>query len=123
MTHKWSKTRIPRSDLTRLDYYLPYSSKIQVFDSIPSQILGHYLAYYSTLNNGRILNIFRIAWRDRVICRSLIPIDRLITLFVFCSIFAAAAVLPMIVSYQRRCLKLDKDCQWRQGQLRQLRQR
>ena len=30
---KWSKTQIPRSDSTRLDYYLPYSSKIQVLDS------------------------------------------------------------------------------------------
>ena len=27
----WLKTRIPRVDSTRLDYYSPYSSKIQVF--------------------------------------------------------------------------------------------
>ena len=55
----------------RLDYYLPYSSKIQVLDSTPSRILGHYWAYYSTPNNGRISNIFRVARRGRVIRRSL----------------------------------------------------
>ena len=71
MIHKWSKTRIPWSFLIWLDHYLPFSSKIQVLDSTPSRILGHYWAYYLTPNNGRILNIFRIARRGRVISRSL----------------------------------------------------
>ena len=72
MTHKWSKTRIPRSDSTQFNYYSPYSSKIQVLDSTPSRILGHYLAYYLTPNIGRISNIFRIARLGRVIRRGLI---------------------------------------------------
>ena len=44
-----------------------YLSKIQIFDSRSSQILGH----YSTPNNGWISNIFWIARRGRVIRRSL----------------------------------------------------
>ena len=58
--------------LIRLDYYSPYFSIIQVLDSTPSWILGNYSAYYSTPNNGRISNIFRIARRGRVIRRSLV---------------------------------------------------
>ena len=38
---------------------------------ISGRILGHYLTYYSTSNNGQISNIFRIVRRVRVIRRSL----------------------------------------------------
>ena len=34
--------------LVRLNYYSRYLSKIQVFDSTPSQISAHYSTYYST---------------------------------------------------------------------------
>ena len=72
MTHIWSKTQIPRTDSTQLDYYSPYLSKIQVLNSTLSRILGHYSAYYSTPNNDQISNIFGIARQGRVICRSLV---------------------------------------------------
>ena len=55
----------------QLDYYSPYSSKMQVLDSTPSRLLGHYSVYYSTPSNGRISNIFWIARRGRVIRQSL----------------------------------------------------
>ena len=51
--------------------YLLYLSKIQIFDSRSSQILGHYSTYYSTPKNGWISNIFQKARRGRVIRRSL----------------------------------------------------
>ena len=56
-------SRIPSQILVK---YWPYSSKIQIFDLRSSQILGHYLTYYSTPNNGQIANIFWIARRGRV---------------------------------------------------------
>ena len=56
---------------TRLDYYSPYSSKILVLDSTPSRLSAHYSAYYSTPNIGRIVVLFRIVKRGRVIRRSL----------------------------------------------------
>ena len=54
-----------------LDYYSPYSSKIQVLDSPPSRLSAHYSAYYSTPNIGRIVVLFQIAKRGRVIRWSL----------------------------------------------------
>ena len=55
-----------------LDYSSRYLSKIQVFDSIPSQISAHHSAYYLTLNIGQIPVLFWIAKWGRVICQSLI---------------------------------------------------
>ena len=76
MTHKWLKTQIPRSNSTRLDYYLQYLSKIQVFDSTPSQISAHYSTYYSTPNIGWIPVLFRSGVElFAKVCWKLIKID------------------------------------------------
>ena len=47
-----------------------------VFDSTLSRISDHYSTYYSVLNNSRISNIFWIARRVRVICRSLMNTNK-----------------------------------------------
>ena len=55
----------------RVEYRVNYRVDYQILGEFLSKKVGHYSAYYSTPNNGPILNIFWIARRGRVIRRSL----------------------------------------------------
>ena len=62
MTHKWSKTQIPQ-----LDKYLPYSSKIQVFDSDSWVPKFSGSGFSGIAKRGRVirqilLNILNLGW-------------------------------------------------------------
>ena len=59
-----TKVRLELTSIRHIRLKYRYSTR--------GQILVHYSTYYSTLNNGRILNIFQIAKRGWVIRRSLI---------------------------------------------------